>query len=567
MIRYPVLFCVQDGNPVLRSEDVQDFLQRSGIDRVCSGHQPHGQTPTIVRHPRTGLLVITADTSRSDSRASKIFNPADNRGSVYSSVLLSKEAVEIRGELADGREHQCSVYRDPSKDKLPDALVGRQLTDGSWVKTIVVSEDAPRRRLVQTALGKGFSVKICDMSEHTACLQLREEFKKSAILKVTIRDFHGSSTSAVSLEDCRDGDLTSAHVQSRDFSLNKKEFYECDTFIFAMMGVFLDPKTPLGREIVEKVNGLIFSGKRVIWITNNSNKTRSGLMKELEDIYGIKVFHTSLSRTLSPGGWKSDKDLSEKQLRKLAHQHVVTTSYACAWFLSQKGLQRPFVICSNGSILEELNSFGITKYVATCHPDGKPKMEYLQEVTSKTILELVGKFPNVDSVVICWDQHFTALKMAVATQYLKWADDNGKSLPVITCSMDRSGILGVTDEKFCKNHQYAGKKIRAIGNGVMAGAIMQSAGIQEVVDVGKPSLMLLEQLRTPSSQGGMGVDFSKAVVVGSTLKTDIEFANGGGMRSLLVLSGVTSREDVNREVNPMRIPTWIADNLAAVGSP
>ena len=39
------------------------------------------------------------------------------------------------------------------------------------------------------------------------------------------------------------------------------------------------------------------------------------------------------------------------------------------------------------------------------------------------------------------------------------------------------------------------------------------------------------------------------------------------MRSLLVLSGVTSREDVNREVNPMRIPTWIADNLAAVGSP
>ena len=68
-------------------------------------------------------------------------------------------------------------------------------------------------------------------------------------------------------------------------------------------------------------------------------------------------------------------------------------------------------------------------------------MEYLQEVTSKTILELVGKFPNVDSVVICWDQHFTALKMAVATQYLKWADDNGKSLPVITCSMDRSGHL------------------------------------------------------------------------------------------------------------------------------
>ena len=354
-------------------------------------------------------------------------------------------------------------------------------------------------------------------------------------------------------------------MQLRDFTLNKKQFFECDTFIFAMMGVFLDPKTTLGAQIVARVNELIFKGKRVIWITNNSNKTRSGLMKELEDIYGIKVFHTSLSRTLSPEGWKSEK-LAEKELRKLAHQHVVTTSYTCAWFLSQKDLQRPFVICSNASILHELESFGITKYVATIHPDGKPKPEYLQELNSKNVTELVAKSPDVDSVVICWDQQFTALKMAVATQYLKWADDNGKQLPMITCSMDRSGILGVTDEKFCKKQSYGGKKIRAIGNGVMAGAIMQSAGLSEVVDVGKPSLMLLEQLRTPTSEGGMGVDFSKAVLVGSTLKTDIELANGGGMKSLLVLSGVTSREDVNKEVNPMRIPTWIAENLAAIGT-
>lgn len=509
--------------------------------------------------------MITVDTSRSDPKASKIFNPADNRGIAYSCVRLRRDSVEIEGQLVDGRFHGFTVHRNPDKDKLPDALVGRQLTDGSWVKTIVLTDDMPRKKLVQTALGKGFSVKVCDMSEHTACLQLREEFKKSAMLKVTIRDFHGSSTSAITLEDCRDGDLTSSHYHSRDFTLNKKEFLQCDTFIFAMMGVFLDPKTKLGAEIVSTVNALIFKGKRVIWITNNSNKTRQGLMEELETTYGIKVFHTSLSRTLSPDGWRSEK-LDDKELKKLAYQHVVTTSYTCAWFLSQKGLQRPFVICSNPSVLQELETFGITKYVATIRPDGKPKPEYLQEVNSKNVTELVAKCPDVDCVVICWDQQFTALKMAVATQYLKWADDNGKSLPVITCSMDRSGILGVTDQKFCKAHNYGGKKIRAIGNGVMTSAVMQSAGISEVVDVGKPSLMLLEQLRTPSTEGGMGVDFSKAVLVGSTLKTDIELANGGGMRSLLVLSGVTSREDVHKELNPMRIPTWIAENLAAVGT-
>ena len=30
---------------------------------VFSGHQPHGESPTVVRHVRSGLLVITADTS------------------------------------------------------------------------------------------------------------------------------------------------------------------------------------------------------------------------------------------------------------------------------------------------------------------------------------------------------------------------------------------------------------------------------------------------------------------------------------------------------------------------
>ena len=31
--------------------------------KVFSGHQPHGESPTVVRHVRSGLLVVTADTS------------------------------------------------------------------------------------------------------------------------------------------------------------------------------------------------------------------------------------------------------------------------------------------------------------------------------------------------------------------------------------------------------------------------------------------------------------------------------------------------------------------------
>ncbi|CAJ1419128.1 unnamed protein product [Effrenium voratum] len=130
--------------------------------------------------------------------------------------------------------------------------------------------------------------------------------------------------------------------------------------------------------------------------------------------------------------------------------------------------------------------------------------------------------------------------------------------------MDRSGMLGTTDENFCKSQNFNCKKIRAMGNGSMTSSVMHCAGLLEVVDVGKPSLMLLEQLRRPTDEHGLGVDFSKTVVVGSTLNTDIELANGGGMKSLLVLSGVTSREEVMKEVNPMRIPTWVANNFGEV---
>merc|ERR1712118_398771 len=54
----------KDGNPHQAPEAIQTFLYNSGIRRVLSGHQPHGQSPTIVRQACTGILFVTCDTSR-----------------------------------------------------------------------------------------------------------------------------------------------------------------------------------------------------------------------------------------------------------------------------------------------------------------------------------------------------------------------------------------------------------------------------------------------------------------------------------------------------------------------
>ncbi|CAJ1448361.1 unnamed protein product, partial [Effrenium voratum] len=223
------------------------------------------------------------------------------------------------------------------------------------------------------------------------------------------------------------------------------------------------------EKTAERVNHLIHRGKRIIFITNNSNYTRHGLMQDLEKKHRILLHQTELSHTLS--GQKLEVEANGKGKGKgkgrgnavdnqIVRQHVVTSANTCAWFLKQKGIQRPFVICSTTCLCEELDAFGITNYVATINKDGKPKQEFLEEITSKRVCDLVAKAPDVDAVVIGWDQHFTALKAAVATQYIKWSEENGKTLPVISCSMDRSGMLGTTDENFCKSQNFNCKKIR-----------------------------------------------------------------------------------------------------------
>eukprot|EP00928_Gymnodinium_smaydae_P063000 TRINITY_DN4670_c0_g1_i1.p1 TRINITY_DN4670_c0_g1~~TRINITY_DN4670_c0_g1_i1.p1 ORF type:complete len:142 (+),score=26.82 TRINITY_DN4670_c0_g1_i1:18-443(+) len=82
------------------------------------------------------------------------------------------------------------------------------------------------------------------------------------------------------------------------------------------------------------------------------------------------------------------------------------------------------------------------------------------------------------------------------------------------------------------------------------------------IDAGKPSMLLLEYLRRPLEEGGCGIDFSRAVMIGDSLNTDVELANKAGMKSLLVLSGVSSQEDLHHETDPLRQPTWVVSSFA-----
>ena len=543
-----------NGNPQQLSNRVEDFLAKSGIRRVFSGHQPHGESPTVVRHVRSGLLVVTADTSYSNMSALKLFNQANNRGEVVTNVRLRGDLVQLEGILRDGSQHHCQLHCDPAQGTMPDALVGCQLNDGSWVKTVL--EDGR----VLAALGKRFQVSVQSMHPGKACLMLKSVYSAERLhvsLKNLSAEWLLESQKDVQLLPGPEPSGTEAHENwSNATQFKREEFDSAETYIFDGHGTLWGIRgeaqgvtnLDLEQQVISQVNSLIAAGKQVIFATNDSNYSRRMYVDRLLK-HGIRLCN--------------DDEIS----RERAKQKVITAAFTCAWFLKKALIRRPFVICSHVGLLEELREAGITDYVATIDDQGEANKEYFAPVTKENVTRLVQDSKDVDAIVVGWDQQLTALKVAVAAAFLKWsrATESQNVMQIVQCSSDHAGVLGVTSEDFLPSRNWANQSIPAVGNGTMCQMICASVGEDiQAIDVGKPSEVLIEALRRPVEEQGYGVELDKAVMVGDTLNTDIELAVRSGARSLLVLSGVTSRSDLEKLRETTRFPTWVVESLAHI---
>eukprot|EP00928_Gymnodinium_smaydae_P029728 TRINITY_DN22305_c0_g1_i1.p1 TRINITY_DN22305_c0_g1~~TRINITY_DN22305_c0_g1_i1.p1 ORF type:complete len:479 (+),score=58.17 TRINITY_DN22305_c0_g1_i1:65-1501(+) len=148
------------GNQVDLDNDVADYLRRNNVRRVFYGHVPHGQSPGVVRHQASGVAVVFADTSYSDMSADKSSNPANCRGRAVSTVTVTRDSTAIQGVLSDGTKHGFTLHSDWDLDDEGARLVGCQLRDTSWGRTVVDGK-------LQTFRGEGFVV-------HHELLELQE---------------------------------------------------------------------------------------------------------------------------------------------------------------------------------------------------------------------------------------------------------------------------------------------------------------------------------------------------------------------------------------------------------
>ncbi|KAF3773904.1 Phosphoglycolate phosphatase 1B [Nymphaea thermarum] len=218
-------------------------------------------------------------------------------------------------------------------------------------------------------------------------------------------------------------------------------------------------------------------GKKLVFVTNNSRKSRRQYAKKFERV-GLTV----------------------------NEEEIFSSSFAASVFLQSINFpkEKKVYIVGEEGICEELELIGLTCLGGP--EDGKKMIDLKPDL-------FVEHDKSVGAVVVGLDQYINYYKIHYAT----------------LCVRENPGCLFIATNQDASGHMTDSQEWP--GAGSMVGAIRGSTQKEPIV-VGKPSQLmmklLLERFQT---------DASKMCMVGDRLDTDILFGLHGGCKTLLVLSG------------------------------
>lgn len=264
-----------------------------------------------------------------------------------------------------------------------------------------------------------------------------------------------------------------------------------ETFIFDCDGVIWKGDKLISG-VPETLDLLRAKGKRLVFVTNNSTKSRKQYGKKFESL-GLTV----------------------------GEEEIFASSFAAAAYLKSIDFpkdKKVYVIGEEG-ILKELDIAGFQHLGGP--EDGDKKIElkagYLMEHDK-----------DVGAVVVGFDRYFNYYKIQYGTLCIR---ENPGCLFIAT---NRDAVTHLTDAQ-----EWA-------GGGSMNGALAGSTQREPIV-VGKPSTFMMDYLANT-----FGIEKSQICMVGDRLDTDILFGQNGGCKTLLVLSGVTTLEMLNSPNNTIK---------------
>ncbi|KAI8811802.1 HAD-like domain-containing protein [Cladochytrium replicatum] len=256
-----------------------------------------------------------------------------------------------------------------------------------------------------------------------------------------------------------------------------------DTFLFDCDGVIWR-----GSHVVENVINVLTTlrgkGKRILFVTNNSTNSRATYAKKFAGL-GIEA---------SP-------------------EEIFGSAYAAAYYVKHilkfPEDKRVFV-CGMDGIVDELAAEGVNTCGAAEDNENLPSMNAMGTVQHD---------PSIGAVLFGFDLNINYKKLAKAFTYLR----SDPSIHFLATNSDLTFPAG---------------DMIYPGTGALLSALSAPLGRQPVV-LGKPTQNMLDVIIDKYK-----LDRARTCMVGDRLDTDIEFGKLGGLKTLLVLTGVTSVEEM-----------------------
>mmetsp|Transcript_7066 Transcript_7066/g.22631 ORF Transcript_7066/g.22631 Transcript_7066/m.22631 type:complete len:298 (-) Transcript_7066:185-1078(-) len=258
--------------------------------------------------------------------------------------------------------------------------------------------------------------------------------------------------------------------------------------------------------ILETLRAIRARGTTCVFITNNSGKSRAEYVKKF----------TTVGITEALG-------VTEEELATFLY----TSAVGGAAEARRRGCTHVLVVGSKGLAIE-CEDAGLRATRLTCEPHGEG-----QKLPGVLKNDDVDK--SMDGVVVGFDGDMCYRKMAAAYRVIL---GNGGVFVATNCDAAFPSEFGM-----------------APGGGAFVAAIAHATGVEPFVG-GKPSLGLLL-----TAAADHGFEPASAVMVGDRLDTDIAMGKAAGMRTVLVLSGVTSEEQA-REVTDDTAPDFVMNSFA-----
>ncbi|XP_067118926.1 uncharacterized protein KIAA0930 homolog isoform X2 [Centruroides vittatus] len=259
----------------------------------------------------------------------------------------------------------------------------------------------------------------------------------------------------------------------------------------------------------ETVNALRSKGKKILYVTNNSTKTKEDYVKKCEKL-----------------GFIASVD------------EMFPTSLCVAIYLKSLNFDKLVYLIGSAGIVKELEAVGIS-----CLPIGPDPIsnDWIEWVKNLRI------DPKVGAVVVGFDEHISYPKMIKAASYLKNPD----------CLF----IATNTDEQFPTSTD-----LIIPGTGTFVTAIKTVSGRNPIV-LGKPNKYMFETIKIQHPN----INPSRCLMIGDRLNTDIMLGRKNGMQTLLVLTGISdlkeveSRKEENLPDSELMIPDYYIESLGQVG--